>query len=183
MLVNNAGLAATKPLIESDIEQMQDMIWMNVDVLTRFTYAIAPIFLARGRGAIINIASVVALNPLRLNGVYAGTKAFVLAFTRSLHHELSPKGIRVQAVLPGMTRTDIWRRAGVDPATLPKEAVMDARVMVEAALEGFRMGEVLTIPSLPDPADWETYEEATRSLFPNLSRSLPALRYRTSQMG
>ena len=77
------------------------MITLNVTALTRLTYAAAPAFVARGAGTIINIASVVGIAPERLNGVYGATKAFVLALSHSLQHELADKGVRVQAVLPG----------------------------------------------------------------------------------
>lgn len=90
---------------------MQDMITLNVNVLTRLTYAAVPGLVAR-QGTLINIASVVALAPERLNGVYGGTKAFVLAFSQSLHHELADKHVRVQVVLPGATATDFWAAAG-----------------------------------------------------------------------
>jgi hypothetical protein len=100
MLVNNAGAASITPLLNSDVDQMEAMIALNVTALTRLTYAAAPAFVARGAGAIINIGSVVGVVPKRLNGVYGATKAFVLALTQSLQHELAEKGVRIQVVLP-----------------------------------------------------------------------------------
>ena len=100
MLVNNAGVGATAPLLDSKVEAMDAMIALNVTASMRLAYAVAPAFVARGTGTIINIASVVAIAPEVLNGVYGGSKAFVLAFSQSLHHELAGKGVRVQAVLP-----------------------------------------------------------------------------------
>ena len=79
---------------------MEAMITLNVTALTRLTYAAAPAFVARGAGTIINIGSVVGIAPERLNGVYGASKAFVLALSHSLHHELADKGVRIQAVLP-----------------------------------------------------------------------------------
>lgn len=107
VLVNNAGVGATAPLLASDVDKMSDMIALNVDALMRLTYAAVPGFVARGGGTIINIASVVGVQPELLNGVYGGSKAFVLALTHSLQHELKDKNIRVQAVLlrwPASTR-------------------------------------------------------------------------------
>ena len=80
---------------------MDEMIRLNVVALARLTYAAVPGFVARGGGTVINIASVVAVSPEALNGVYGGSKAFALAFSQSLQHELAPKGVDVQAVLPG----------------------------------------------------------------------------------
>lgn len=177
LLVNNAGLGATAPLLTSDIDKMTDMISLNVTALTRLTYAAVPGFVARGGGSIINIASIVGVAPEILNGVYGGTKAFVLAFSQSLNHELAEKKIRIQAVLPGATATDFWQIAGTPVEHLPGEIVMPAEDMVDAALAGFEQGELITVPSLPDIADWEAYEAARQKLIPNLSRQAPAARY------
>lgn len=124
MLVNNAGVGATAPLLGSAIDTMQDMITLNVTALTRLTYAAAPGFAARGQGTIINIASIAAIAPEILNGVYGASKAYVLALSQSLKHELADKGVRVQVVLPGATATDFWSVAGTPVEYLPQEIVM-----------------------------------------------------------
>lgn len=180
LLVNNAGVGATAPLLQSDVADMDRMITLNVGVLTRLAYAAAPAFVARGHGTIINIASIVALAPELLNGVYGGTKAFVLAFSQSLQHELADKGVRVQAVLPGATATDFWDVAGTPVAHLPTDIVMPVQALVDAALAGLAQGELVTIPSLPDPSDWAAFDQARKALGPKLSRSTPAARYGTT---
>jgi len=177
LLVNNAGAAATAPLLETDVEKMDEMIGLNVGALTRLTYAAAPGFVARGRGTIINIASIVAITPEALNGVYGGSKAFVLAFSLSLNHELGSKGVRVQAVLPGATATDLWDKAGRPLHELPAAIVMSVDDMVDAALAGLDQGEVVTIPALRDKADWDKFEAARRAMFGKLSSAVPAPRY------
>lgn len=178
VLINNAGVGATAPLLASDVDKMDEMITLNVGALTRLTYAAAPGFAARGAGTIINIASIVGVAPEVLNGVYGGTKAFVLAFTLSLQKELADRNIRIQAVLPGATATDFWGIAGTPIEHVPSEIVMRAEDMVDAALAGLDQGEVITIPALPDAADWAAYEAARQKLLPNLSRKTPAARYR-----
>ncbi|GAB2885435.1 SDR family NAD(P)-dependent oxidoreductase [Paralcaligenes ginsengisoli] len=180
LLINNAGLGATAPLLASDVDKMTAMIDLNVTALTRLTYAAVPGFVAREGGSIINIASIVGIAPEILNGVYGATKAFVLAFSRSLNHELADKKIRVQAVAPGATATDFWEIAGMPIEHVPSEMVMRAEDMVDAALAGLDQGEQVTIPSLPDLADWEAYETARQTLMPNLSRQVPATRYRAA---
>lgn len=177
MLVNNAGVGATAPLLKSDIPDMQKMITLNVEVLTRLTYAVAPAFVERGSGTIINIASIVAIGPELLNGVYGGTKAFVLAFSQSLRHELASKGVTVQVVLPGATATDFWAKAGKPVEHLPQEIVMSAEDMVDASLTGLDQGEFVTIPPLHDADQWETYEAARFKLIPSLRHAEPAARY------
>ena len=179
-LVNNAGVAAVGPLLASDVDEMDDMIALNVRALTRLTYAAVPGFVARGGGTIINIASIVGVAPEVLNGVYGATKAFVLAFSRSLHKELADKNLRIQVVLPGATATDLWSKAGTPVERLPSEIVMSADDMVDAALAGLDQGELVTIPSLPDAADWQAYEAARQKLLPNLSLKVPAPRYRVA---
>ncbi|UNK50145.1 SDR family oxidoreductase [Lysobacter sp. S4-A87] len=177
LLVNNAGVGATAPLLQSSVEDMDRMITLNVSVLTRLAYAVAPAFVARGQGTIVNIASVVAIAPELLNGVYGGSKAFVLAFSQSLQHELGDKGVRVQAVLPGATATDFWDIAGTPISHLPQEIVMSAQDLVDAALSGLAQGELVTIPALPDVAEWEAFERARKAMAHGLSRTTPASRY------
>jgi len=178
LLVNNAGVGATAPLLQSDVAEMDRMIALNVSVPMRLAYAAAPAFVARGTGTIVNIASIVALQPELLNGVYGGSKAFVLALSQSLHHELADKGVRVQAVLPGATATEFWAVAGLPVENLPEGMVMSAQDMVDASLAGLAMGEVVTIPALPDIAQWNALESARNALRPDLSRTSPASRYR-----
>jgi uncharacterized protein len=177
LLVNNAGVGATATLLNSNAADMSRMIRLNVEVPTRLTYAIVPAFVKRDAGTIINIGSVVAIAPELLNGVYGGTKAFVLGFSQSLRHELAHTGVRVQVVLPGATATEFWNAAGRPVEDLPQEIVMSAEDMVDAALAGLDQGEFVTIPALPDAAQWEAYEAARQKLMPNLSRSEPAARY------
>jgi short-subunit dehydrogenase len=180
LLVNNAGVGGTAPLLSSDVDKMQDMIDLNVTALTRLTYAAVPGFVARGGGAIINIASIVAIAPEVLNGVYGGSKAFVLAFSQSLKHELAGKNIRIQAVLPGATATEFWGIAGTPVEHLPTEIVMSAEDMVDASLAGFDQGEFATIPALVDAGLLKAYEDARQALMPNLSLAVPAPRYKAA---
>ncbi|MBR1120265.1 SDR family oxidoreductase [Bradyrhizobium lablabi] len=177
VLVNNAGVGATDPLVVSDVEKMDEMIRLNVTALTRLTHAAVPGFVARGNGTIINIASIVAIAPELLNGVYGGSKAFVLAFSQSLIHELAGKGIRVQAVLPGPTATEFWDVAGMPVHQLPAQIVMSGDDLVDAALAGLDLGETVTIPSLTDKAEWDRHEAARLAMSGRIASTIPAPRY------
>jgi hypothetical protein len=179
MLINNAGVAAVTPLLQSNIDKMRDMIDLNITALTRLTYAAAPAFVARGAGTIINIASAVGISPETLNGVYGGTKAYVIALSHSLQHELGDKGIRIQVVLPAATATDAWEIAGLHYDKLPKEIVMSVEDLVDAALVGLDQGERVTIPPLHDGDEWTRWEAARRTLSQHFGNSAPAPRYRT----
>ena len=181
LLVNNAGVGTHTPLLDSDVDAMTRMIDLNVIALTRLTYAAVPGFVARGKGAVINISSIVAISPETLNGVYGGSKAFVLAFSQSLHHELADKGVQVQAVLPGATATDFWQTGGLPIEHLPEGIVMSASDMVDAALTGFDRRELVTIPSLHADEEWDAYEAARRAMSPHLSSDVPAPRYATAR--
>jgi short-subunit dehydrogenase len=176
-LVNNAGFGAVTPLLGSDIDRMENMIDVNVTALTRLTYAAAPGFAERGAGTIINIASIVAIAPEILNGVYGASKAYVLALTQSLQHELADKGVRVQTVLPGATATEFWDVAGMSHSNLPENWVMPAEAMVDAALAGLDQGEVVTIPPLQDGDEWASYEAARKTMSQHLGNAKPGARY------
>ena len=180
MLVNNAGIAIGGNLVDTDPDRLETMIKLNVVAPSRLALAAVPGFVARGRGTLINISSVLALAPERFHGGYSGTKAYLLNLSLRLHQEVGGKGVRVQVVLPGATRTAIWEKSGTDIASLPQNIVMDAGDMVDAALVGLDRGEVVTIPALPDLADWEAYETARLRMGPRLSLSVPAARYVTA---
>jgi len=175
-LVNNAGIAGETAFVEADPAHLTALVNLNILAVTRLSAAIAPRLATAGSGAIINITSVTALLPDGFTAAYPASKAFVLAFSEALNVELGAKGVRVQAVLPGITRTPIWDEAQL--ANIPAEMVMDVDDMVDAALKGFDIGETVTIPALPDQADYDAYIAARAALRPNLSRSQPAARYR-----
>jgi hypothetical protein len=177
LLVNNAGVALAGSLTAADPDDIDAVIQLNVTAASRLGVAAASAFAARGRGAIVNIASVLALAPEISNGVYSGTKAYILNFSQALHQELSPRGVQVQVVLPGATRTEIWQRAGIDIGRYDPSMIMEAGEMVDAALVGFDRKELVTIPSMPNAADWDALNEARIALRPNLSKDHAARRY------
>ena len=160
MLVNNAGIAVAGPMHGSDVDRLEAMVDLNITAALRLAHAAVAGFVARGRGTLINVASVLALAPERFNATYSGTKAFMLNLSLALQTELAGTGIRVQAVLPGATRTELWGKAGIDIAAMPADRLMDVDEMVDAALAGLDMGEAVTIPSLPDMADWSRFNDA-----------------------
>jgi short-subunit dehydrogenase len=176
LLVNNAGAAGPGGFADPDLGLQEQLIRLNVTAVTRLAGAVIPRFLREGRGSLINMSSVLALAPEIIPGIYAGTKAFVLAFSQSLQAELGPRGIYVQAVLPAATRTEIWARSGRDVDALP--AVMEVGELVDAALVGFDRRETITIPWLPDAGQWETFAAARQAMVSNSWQEHPAARYR-----
>lgn len=177
VLVNNAGTSTLSSFAGLTSAQVSTMIALNVTSLTRLSWAATTPMLARGSGTIINIGSVVALGLLDNAALYAATKAFVLTLTQTLDRDLSGRGVRLQAVLPGATRTDLWLKSGVPVENLPQEIVMETAAMVDAALVGLDRGELITIPPLADLAGWDAFEAARLALDGKLSNANPAPRY------
>ncbi|HEY4199891.1 MAG TPA: SDR family oxidoreductase [Devosiaceae bacterium] len=181
VLVNNAGVSAPGSLDEVDPARYDDLLDLNIAAVARLARAAAVAMIPRRRGTIINVSSVMSVFYMPGNAVYSASKSFVLTLTQALAPSLAEHGVRIQAVLPGATRTEIWEKAGVPLDSLPAEILMDTDEMVDAALAGLDQGETVTIPSLPDVADWEAFEAARNALAPNLSRDRAAPRYRLSQ--
>lgn len=180
LLVNNAGMALNGTLTTSGADEVRRLLALNVTAPTLLARAAAQRFAAQGHGAIVNIASVLALAPEMFDGTYAATKAFVLTLSQGLAQELGGYGVQVQAVLPGATRTEIWERSGKDVDAFPAEMVMDAGDLVDAALVGLDRGETVTIPPLADVTGWDTLNAARLALAPHLSRREVAERYRVT---
>lgn len=178
LLVNNAGMGFSGSMVNMDLELSDKLIDLNITAVTHLASAAATNFAAKKSGTIVNVASVLALAPEIASAVYCASKAYVLSLSFTLNTELSQTGVRVQAVLPGATRTKIWERAGIDVNKYPAEMIMDVEPMVDAALAGLDLGEFVTIPSLPNEKDWEDWNTARLALRPNLSRNEPASRYR-----
>jgi len=151
---------------------------LNAMAPVRLASSVAPRFAQAGQGAIVNIASVVGLAPEYGSTVYGATKAFILFLSQSLHAELGSKGIYVQAVLPAVTRTEIWEHAGKDVDKFP--AVMEVDELVDAALTGFDRRETVTVPPLPDERQWTAFESARKAMIPNFGQVHAAERYRNA---
>lgn len=175
ILINNAGLAQSGSFVQQTAESIERLITLNTTALTRLAAAVAPRFAQSGRGAIVNIGSVVGFAPELGMSIYGATKAFVLFLSQGLHLELSPKGVYVQAVLPAATRTEIWERAGIDVNTLPE--VMEVGELVDAALIGFDRRELVTIPPLQVAQRWDGLEGARQGLLADIKQTHAAERY------
>lgn len=113
ILVNNAGVGAHGPAIDFPLEKAAAMIQLNITSLTELSIALGGKMAARGRGAIVNVASIGAFQPTPFFGTYAATKAYVESFSGALTHELAPRGVRVLCHCPGPTRTEFNDAGGV----------------------------------------------------------------------
>jgi short-subunit dehydrogenase len=160
LLVNNAGINGYGPFADVDPGLLAKVVDVNVVAPTVLTRAAVPGMLARGRGAIVNVASLLAfagaLPPGRLphRAVYAGTKGFMVTFTRTLAAELDGTPLRVQVVCPGLTATEFHLGTGEAPvpgeARVHDEGGMPAADVVTASLAALETGEVVCVPGLSD---------------------------------
>ena len=180
MLVNNAGIARFSPFAASKAVDSGSQIALNITALTRLALAVLPGFVARNEGTLVNIASILAVHALPISTVYSATKAYVLQFSRGLQQELANTGVKVQAVLPAATETEIWTEdvSGVGLSALAKDTVMRVDDLVDAALAGLDQGEAVTWPSVGDASLWDGFEAARGALVGATQTGTPAARYK-----
>lgn len=148
LLVNNAGFGTAGRFWELDPDREEREIRLNVIAPVRLTRAALPGMIERGHGAIINVSSVVAFQPVPYDATYGATKTYVNSFTEALHEELRGTGVRVQALCPGATRTEFQEHAGLDASRLPSFAWQSPEEVVEASLEGLRRGQLVCVPGI-----------------------------------
>ncbi|MEU7423112.1 SDR family oxidoreductase [Streptomyces sp. NPDC040750] len=160
LLVNNAGINGYGPFPEVDPALLGKVLDVNVVAPTVLTRAAVPAMVARGRGAVINVASLLAFagslppGPLPHRAVYAGTKGYLVTFTRTLAAELAGTGVRVQVVCPGLTETEFHLGAGEAPVAgeprVHDDGGMPPVDVVAASLAGLEAGETVCVPGLAD---------------------------------
>jgi short-subunit dehydrogenase len=133
LLINNAGFTGGKSFVERDTAVHMGMVQVHVAATVRFSRAALPGMIARGRGSIINVASIAAWSAFS-GPMYSGTKAFLVMFSENLRSELLGTGVRVQALCPGMTHTEFHEVGGIDEAIVPKPFWMTAEEVVRISL-------------------------------------------------
>jgi uncharacterized protein len=178
VLVNNAGMSLNGSLLENGAREISRIVALNITAPTRLAAAAAKAFTAAGKGAVINISSVLALAPERYDGVYSGSKSYLLNLSQAMTAQFASQGLYTQVVLPGATRTELWERSGKDVDSFPPEIVMSVDDLVDAALVGFDRREAVTIPPLADEGQWNTLQAARQVMAPHLSKREVAERYR-----
>jgi short-subunit dehydrogenase len=181
LLVNNAGFAGYMPFVELDPDQAEALIRVHVLAVTRLTRAALPGMIQTGRGAIINVASLLAFTgsippePLPSRATYAAAKAYMVTFTQALAHELRDTGVRLEVLCPGLVKTEFHRVAGFEPR-LPFPP-MEPEEVADAALTGLELGEVICIPGLQNPELFEQASSQQRAIFQAASPGPLAARY------
>lgn len=178
MLVNNAGFSGYMPFVELAPDRAEELVQLHVVAPTRLTRAAVPGMIARGGGAIINVssllgfsASVPATAPLPKRVTYAATKAYLNAFTTLLHNELQGTGVRMQVLCPGVVATEFHSQADLARHASAGVQAMTPQAVVEASLAGLRLGEVICVPALDDPALVTRYQESERGVLQSSVRA------------
>ena len=181
LLVNNAGVAHYKQFRDLTAAELRELLDVNVLALTTQAHTAAHGMVARGRGAIVNFASMLGFSdsaalpffPKRV--VYASTKSYVIMFSRLLAEELAGTGVKVQVVCPGVVRTEFHSRQAIDMTNVPR---MDANDVVQASLGALEKGEVVCIPGLEDPGALTKRDAAQSELLQVAGKPDLAQRYR-----
>jgi short-subunit dehydrogenase len=180
-LVNCAGFGSFAPFAELDPATARALVELHVQVPIALTRAAMPAMVANGAGAIVNVASGLAFagtlardaRPRRPSIVYMAAKAFVVTFTRALAEELKGTGLRVQALCPSATRTEL--QGDSPPAT-----AMRADDVVAASVSALQHGEVLCLPGLEDPTLVDRLGTLELTLLNGNAGPEPAARYRVA---
>ena len=151
ILVNNAGFGTQGKFFHVPIEEHEQMLELHVMAATRLTYAALQIFLAKNRGAIINMSSLSAFVPFPGSVNYHATKAYLVAFSEGLQTELRDSGIIVQALCPGFTYSNFHDTQELNDFrrnALPSIAWGSADQVVESSLKALETGRLFVIPRL-----------------------------------
>jgi len=175
LLVNNAGFGETGRLLELPLERGLQMIDLNARVVMELTRRFVPAMVGRGRGAVINVVSTSAFQPVPFLTLYAATKSFALSFTEGLATELKGSGVRVQALCPGYTETEFFEASHTDPRLLVNRAPrMSAEAVVARSLQALDRGRLRVIPGLAN----RVTATLARLAPPALARAVAAALYR-----
>ena len=144
LLVNNAGIAVGGDFVTTNSDEQTAMIRLNIAALVDVTHRVLSGMLERKHGAILNLASVLAFQPLPHFAVYAASKAFVLSFTEALAEEVKGTGVRVLALCPGAVRTEIDLFAR-NPGPLGRLPSLKSEQVVRAGMRALERGEVVRV--------------------------------------
>jgi uncharacterized protein len=181
VLVNNAGFTTMGPVHQSNPAKEVSMIRTDVEAVAHLCSAFLPGMVDRGRGAVLNVASTAAFQPLPGQAGYGGSKAFVLSYSHAVAEEVRKHGVTVTALCPGPVETGFAEVMGLshDEAgdSLPKFMWLSSAEVAAQAIAGLEKGRGVVIPGMPNRIGARlSYLVPRRMLLPILARQHPALR-------
>ena len=143
MLVNNAGFGHRGKFLHVPVTDELAMLKVHAEAVLRLTSAALPGMVDRGRGDIVNVASVAAFF---VRGTYGASKAWVVSFSQAVRQDVGTSGVRVLALCPGFTHTEFHDRAGMDMTGVPSFLWMSAEDVVDGCLRDLRAGKAVSVP-------------------------------------
>jgi len=173
VLVNNAGFGHQADFATSPRERMVEMVDLNVGAVVDLTSRFLTGMVDRGRGSVINIASIAAFQPLPGSAVYAASKSFVLSFSEAIRTELRGSGVTVTAVCPGPVKTEFTEVAGIGGVEdrTPGAVWMSAEDIAKHAVDGAARGNRVVVPGALNRASALAGQHSPRALaLPLISR-------------
>jgi short-subunit dehydrogenase len=174
VLINNAGFGSGGQFYRLDQARELEMVRLNVDTVVALCGRYVPAMVERGRGAVLNVASTAAFQPLPRQATYAATKAFVLAFTDGLHADLQGTGVTATCLCPGPVKTEFAETAGIDEAAsgLPEVFWTESDYVAEEAVRALERGRRVVVPGKLNQAGALGGQHAPRGLFLRLGSRL-----------
>ncbi len=171
---NNAGFGTVATLLKSDLEREQQVVRLNVEAVHHLTGAFLPRMVERGAGAVLNVASTAAFQPLPGFATYAASKAFVQSFSEAVHAELGGTGVTVTCLVPGFTHTEVpeTAEAGGAESMIPGFLWMEAPEVARAGIDAMVAGRRTVIPGLRNRASMIGGRMAPRSVLLPLVRQV-----------
>ena len=145
-LVNNAGFGDYGAFIERSIEKYREMVHLNILSLTELSYYYGKEMVKRGKGRILNVASMAGLQPDPNFAVYGATKSYVISLTEAIHKEFEHSGVTVTVLSPGATTSNFMERADMGNAKLYASGVMSSVDVAREGYNGMMKGELHVIP-------------------------------------
>jgi len=181
ILVNNAGLATAGPVAEADPETELNVVQVDVAAVVDLCCRFLPGMVARGRGAVLNVATVGAFGSVPGQASYGAAKAFVLSYTQAMREELRDTGVTAATLCPGPVRTGFGEAAGIPDEvaakSLPKFLWEEADTVARAGIDGLASGRAIIVPGIANRVASALYQHAPRTLLlPLIARHHPGLK-------
>ena len=160
VLINNAGCAFQGEFVDMSLNTANDIVALNMRALVETTHRLLPQMIERGQGNVLNVGSVVGFQAVPGMALYSASKAFVLSFTESLAEELRGTGVKVSALCPGLTRTEMTQDLGADRIPGSELMMSDARSVAEAGFDAVNSGDVIRVPGCLNQlaVNWAEYQ-------------------------